>query len=138
MTITIVFFDSGSEFIKHVEQSIVETKTLLGVQMNQIEETRKRYDKEKKRNDTLKRLAGGKREILQDTKQLEMAGFKVLVNPSPEYELTLMEDAINSLQEKLDAFERTKQIFPQLGEDNLRIGMVQSEGVPTGFMMYIK
>jgi len=137
LTITISFFNSKMEFKKYVEQSITETNALLGTHMVQTEEVRKRFDKSKKRFDTLKKFGGGKQDVPKDTKQMEVAGFKVLVNPTADYELTLMEEAVSTLQERLDAFEKTKEIFPVLTEEDMRIGVVLNEGIPTGFMLYV-
>jgi len=137
LAIVISRFDSVSSFTKYVEQMVQETKSALGAHMAEIEEIRKKYDKAKKRYDVMKKLTGGKADVLKDTKQTEVAGFKVLVSPSAEYELTLMEEAITSIQEKLDAFERTKELFPMLTEENMRIAAVVNDGIPTGFMFYV-
>lgn len=136
MTITIVFFESVPEFKTHVERAISETKSTLGQTLAKTEDVRKRYDVAMKRFEALKKLSG-KKEIPKDTKQMEVAGFKVLVNPSADYELTLMEESVSSLQEKLDAFEKTKEIFPALNGDSMRIAMVLNDGVPAGFMFYV-
>ncbi|MCI0558984.1 MAG: hypothetical protein MN733_10850 [Nitrososphaera sp.] len=138
MTITISFFETIPEFKKYVEHSITETKTQLGSHLSQTEEVRQRYDKSRKHYDTLKKFTGGKQEVPKNTKQMEVAGFKVLVNPSAEYELTLMEEAVSTLQERLDAFEKTKELFPVVAEDGMKIGVVLNEGIPSGFMFYVK
>ncbi len=137
MTVTVSFFNSVPELSKYVEDAITQTKAALGTHMLQTEEVRKRYEKSRKRYDTLKKLAGTKQEIPKDTKQMEVAGFKVLVNPSADYELTLMEEAVSTLQEKLDAFEKAKELFPVLTDEGLKIGMVLNEGIPGGFMLYV-
>jgi alanyl-tRNA synthetase len=138
MTIMVSFFNSISEFTKFVEQTITETKAALGTHMAHIEEVRKRYDKTRKRYDTLKKLTGGKQDVPRDTKQLDVAGFKVLVNPMAEYELTLLEEAISTLQDKLNVFEKTREMFPVLTDEGMKIGMVLNEGIPTGFMLYVQ
>ena len=137
MTVTVSFFNSVPELSKYVEDAIIQTKADLGTHLSQTEEVRKRYEKSRKRYDTLKKLTGGKQEIPKDTKQMEVAGFKVLVNPSADYELTLMEEAVSTLQEKLDAFEKAKELFPVLTDEGLKIGMVLNEGIPGGFMLYV-
>lgn len=136
MTVTIMFFESVPEFKNHVERTISETKSTLGQTLAKTEDVRKRYDVTMKRFEALKKLSG-KKEIPKDTKKLEVAGFKVLVNPSADYELTLMEESVSSLQEKLEAFEKTKEIFPALNGDSMKIAMVLNEGVPAGFMFYV-
>lgn len=138
MSIAVSMFNSAPDFAKHVEKSITETKNALGIYMREIEEVRKRYDKTKKRYDTLKKLTGGKTDVLKDTKQIDVAGFKVLVNPTAEYELSIMEEAIASLQEKATLFEKAKELFPVLTDESMKVGMVTNDGIPTGFMLYIQ
>lgn len=142
MAITTVAFQSAEEFTKFIDQEIVQMKKTLGVHMKQVEEIRQRYEKLKKRYDTIKRLMEGKKEaddLNPETKQLEVAGFKVLMNPTAEYELSLMENVVSSLQEKLNAFERSKELLPLLSaEERLTVTMVLDDGIPTGFMVYVE
>lgn len=138
MAITINFFDNVSELSKYVEQAVSDTKTTLGSHLKVVEDVRKRYDKAMKRYEGFKKLTKGKSDHLRDTKQLEVAGFKVLVNPTSEYELTLMEEAITSLQDRLAAFEKTKELFPAVSDENMKIGMVLNDGTPTGFLFYVQ
>ncbi|MFQ5969934.1 MAG: hypothetical protein ACE5J2_05525 [Nitrososphaerales archaeon] len=139
MALTSVNFQSPPEFIKYVDQAIMEVKSNLGAHMKKVEEIRGRYDKIKKRHDTLKKLMGGKKDVVGDTKQLEVAGFKVLINPSAEYELSLLENVISSLQEKLNAFEKTKELLPLFkDEQDMKISMVLDDGIPSGFMLYVE
>ena len=136
MAVTVNFFESVPDFKKHVNETIAETKTILGVTLQKTEEVRKRYEVAKKHFDSLRKLSG-KKEIPKDTKQMEVASFRILINPSADYELTLMEESVSSLQEKLESFEKTKELFPSLPSENMKIAMVLSEGVPAGFMFYV-
>lgn len=139
MALTTANFDSGADFIKYVDQAIADIKQSLGVYMKKVEEIRQRYEKVRKRHDTLKKLLGGKKEITGDTKQLEVAGFKVLINPTAEYELSLLENIVSSLQEKLVAFEKTKELLPIIkDEEEMKISMVLDDGIPSGFMLYVE
>ena len=138
MAITVNFFDNVSELSKYVDKAVADTKTELGTHLKLVEDVRKRYDKAKKRYEGFKKLTGGKSDHLRDTKQLEVAGFRVLVNPTSEYELTLMEDAITSLQDRLTAFEKTRELFPAVSDENMRIAIVLNDGTPTGFLFYVQ
>jgi len=135
VTITVEFFESISEFKKHVDATINETNKTLGVTLQRTEEIRKRYEATKKHVDSLQKLSGRK-DVPKDTKQMEVASFKVLINPSADYELTLIEESVSSLQEKIESFEKTKELFPSLLNDKMKIAMVLNEGVPAGFMFY--
>ncbi len=143
MVIATVHFQSGAEFTKYLEKTIGEIKNTLGDYLKEVEEVRERYDKARKSYDVVKKMMKGKKEGGGDsiigTKQLEVAGFRVLMNPSAEYELSLMESVITSVQERLEAFERAKELLPLLSSQvGTKLTMVLDDGIPTGFMVYLK
>ena len=138
MTLAILTFQSPSEFTKYVEQTITETKAALTKYNGDIEEVRRRYEKTKKKPEASKKQLGSQKELHVETKQTDVAGFKVLMNPTPDYELTLMEEVITSLQEKASAFESARGIFPVLGNNATKVSMILNEGIPTGFMLYMQ
>ncbi len=142
MAVTTIHLQSAEEFTKYIDQEIGQIKKTLGAYMKDIEEIRLRYEKLKKRYDAIKRLATGTKDanmLNPETKQLEVAGFKVLMNPTAEYELSLMENVVASLQEKLNAFERSKELLPLFSsEEGMTVTMVLDDGIPTGFMVYVE
>ena len=56
MTITVTFFDSVPELKKHVEQTIADTQTTLGMTLQKTEEVRKRYEVVREHFESLKKL----------------------------------------------------------------------------------
>jgi hypothetical protein len=138
MAVTVTIYNSTAEFKKYVDKTIADIKTELGAHMALTEEIRKKYDRTKKRYETLKKLTGGKSDVLKDTKQLDVAGFRVLVNPTAEYELKLMEESVSSLQDKLNAFDRIKELYSVMTDETMKVGVVLSDGTPTGFMFYLQ
>ena len=165
MTTSVSSFNSKSEFQQYVDRTIGETKTLLGSYMAQIELVRRKYNSSKKTNpDTtasnvskgdggLRKFLGGKKDSAgskkpaessistnmkqQEVKQHEVAGFKVLINPPPEYELRILEDTITSLQERVETFERAKALFPTITNERTGISVVLEDGLPTGFVLHL-
>jgi len=123
MAINFLVFESVTDFKKYIDQAIAETRTAMGVQMKNI--------------DGLKRKMGdakNKGRTNADIKKLEIAGFKVLVNPTIEHELKLMEETFSSLQDILTSLEGTKGLIPHVPNDKTKIGMVLEDGLPSAFM----
>ena len=131
MTITVAFFESLQDMRKYVDKSISETKSALGETYAKTEEIRKRYEFSKG-----DQTQGGKKSGPSNIKQKEVAGFRVLVNPTPDYELKVIEDSVASLQERIEMLEKTKELYPALDKQGARIAMVLDEGVPSGFMFF--
>jgi vacuolar-type H+-ATPase subunit D/Vma8 len=123
MGINFLVFDSVNSFRKYIDQAIADTKTEMGKQMKNIDDSKKKLAHAK-----------NKARTPADTKRLEIAGFKVLVSPTVEHELKLMEETFSSLQDRLTAFESTKALLPHMTDDKMKVGMVLDDGLPSAFM----
>jgi hypothetical protein len=65
-----------------------------------------------------------------------VAGFKVLTNPTPLYELNVLDEVVGFTQDKIDALERTKnELLPTL-QDKRKIAVISYDGTPEAFMCY--
>lgn len=120
MAINFIVFDSVASFKKYVDLTIAEIKTGMGKQMKSIDDMKKKFESAK-----------GKK---AETKRMEISGFKVLVKPTVEHELQLMEETFSSLQDRLNAFENTKSLYPTLTKDEMKLGLVLDDGIPSAFM----
>ena len=130
MGIVILFFESIEDLSRYIEQQLVEAKSTLLSQSRRLSEAQKRFDMERVGQDTAK-----KREKQSNTRQMDIAGFKVLVNPTANYELNLLDEATKSVQEKIESLERIrKQFISSL--KNGKIAAILDDGIPTAFMHY--
>ena len=130
MGIIISFFESREDLSKYVEQQLAEAKNTMLSHSRRLSEAQKRFDLEGRAQDSKK-----KQENQDSTKQSNIAGFKVLINPTANYELNLLDEAAKSMQEKMEAFERVRgQFLPSL--KNGKIAAVLDDGIPTAFMHY--
>jgi ABC-type thiamine transport system ATPase subunit len=133
MTISFIICNSVPEFKKFVEKNITETQATLGIQMKQIGLARKKYEEAKKAAG----VSGLNQKLpMTGVKKTTIAGFNVLLNPSLEHELNLMEEAFSSLQEKLNTFEQVKNLYPTLSDERMKVGIVLEGGLPVAFMLY--
>ena len=130
MGIIISFFESREDLSKYVEQQLAEAKNTLLSHSRRLSEAQKRFDLEGRGQDSKK-----KREKQNDTKQSDIAGFKVLINPTANYELNLLDESTKSVQEKIEVLERVRnQFLPNL--KNGKISAIFDDGIPTAFMHY--
>lgn len=137
MAITIYRFESPTELVSYLDKVLSETRNTLSLHMKDTEDIRIRYEKYRKRTEAIKKLTGSKGEIAT-TKQLDFSGLRVLVNPTAEYELSLMENVIVSLQAKIDAFQKIRDTLPTIDIEAMKISLVLNDGIPTGFMLYMQ
>jgi hypothetical protein len=130
MVLSMHEFYSDQEMLKYIEQEIINTKSIIKKHIEKAEEKRKKYANLKgKYNEEL--LKGIKIE------QRKVGEFKILINPTVEYELYLHESIVTTLQEKLSALERAKDIVRLFYTENIKnVTMIMKDGKPIGFMIY--
>jgi hypothetical protein len=124
VAITFITFNSIGDFKRYVDQTIAETKSAMGVQMSSIDQLKRRHGSAK-----------GSKNPSEESQRKELAGFKVLVNPTVDHELKLLEETFSTHQDKLIVFEKVKELYPHL-KDEMKVGVVLEEGVPTAFMLH--
>jgi hypothetical protein len=130
MGIIISFFESREDLSRYIEQQLSEAKNTLLSHSRRLSEAQKRFDLEGGGQDSKK-----KREKQNDTKQSDIGGFKVLINPTANYELNLLDEATKSVQEKIEVLEKVRnQFLPNL--KNGKISAIFDDGIPTAFMHY--
>jgi hypothetical protein len=130
MVLSMHEFHSDQEMLKYIEQEIINTKSIIKKHMEKAEEQRKKHAnlKGKYNEELLKGI---------NIEQRKVAGFKILINPTVEYELYLHESIVTTLQEKLRVLERVKDIVRLLYTENIKnVTMIMEDGKPIGFMIY--
>ncbi len=130
MVLSMHEFYSDQEMLKYIEQEIINTKNIIKKHIEKAEEQRKRYAnlKGKYNEELLKGI---------NIEQRKVAGFKILINPTVEYELYLHESIVTAHQEKLRVLERVKDIVRLLYTENIKnVTMIMEDGKPVGFMIY--
>ena len=129
MGISITFFDSVDDLVRYVEGELRNATQLYSSFTNRMEAARLVHqDSKRKDSNVATRL----------TTSTEVAGFKVLSNPAPEHELSVLDDALETLQEQIDALARIrKELVPKL-QDNIRIAAIFEDMIPRAFMYYTR
>lgn len=138
MAINLLYFSTSTDFAAYVMHEIAEAKKTILSHTQKLNDASKRFDalpkSGGKNNGNRSKWIG--QDLSGNTKQREVEGFKILINPTPNYELSILDEAIKSVQERLEAFENIdKHILPGLKSQG-RITAIFEEGLPIAFMMY--
>jgi hypothetical protein len=133
--IELLEFQPAAEFVKYLEDSIVKLKSKHATYTKLLQETKDREERRRKRITKLRELK--QEENLNETRKFELGGYPVLLDPTPEYELKLIEHILFCLQDNLSAFERTRELVPlALSGEISKVCIVLSNNVPVGCMVY--
>lgn len=135
MAINLLYFSNPKDFEGYVIQEIADAKKTILSYSEKLNNASKRYESLPKGDGKKKaKWTGGGSDLLGNTKQQEVEGFRILVNPTPNYELSILDEAIKSTQERLEALEKIeKHLMPSL-QNHPNITAIFDDGIPIAFM----
>ena len=127
-------FQPAAEFVKYLEDNIVKLKNKQERYSKLLQETTDKDERRRKRIAIVKALK--QEENLSKTQKFEVGGYPVLLNPTPEYELKLIEHVLFCLQDNLSAFERSRELVSlALSGEISKVCIVLSNDVPVGLSL---
>lgn len=135
MGIGLTFFDSTEDLTRFVEKQLTDMRALFHSHSKRLYEAQQQSKRSgtqgsSKQTKIIKPSSSG------NTRQIQVDTFKVLVNPSPEYEASILDEAIKTIQEQIDALEKTqKQVIPHL-KNGTRLAVIFMDDRPIAFMYY--
>ncbi len=126
-------FNSLAEFIKDIDDDVAELRKRMGELLKRLEELRIRADQEKKIRELLAKM-GMKSEAASNT--VSLRGLTVIFNPTAEQEQTVLEVAIENLNNKLTALQAMRRELEVFGSAELiaKIRVVYVDGIPRAVM----
>jgi len=98
MSTSIREFESISEFLKSVDDTISEYRKRLGELLRRLEELRVRAEQEKKLRALLSKLGLSETAVANE---VALRNVRIVVNPTAIQELTAMEAAVEALNNKV-------------------------------------
>jgi len=136
----IISFNTAEALKKYLDDEIGRIRTLIGDLLRRLEEIRLRAERFKKAQAALVKFAGEKQMPALEGKEMEMPGFRVIINPGPKQETETLEGVVTSLQSKLDNIVKIRKSIDPLAdfEEGVTISTVISEGIPSKMMIYLK
>jgi hypothetical protein len=129
MGISVAFFDSIDVLARYTEEKLKQANEAYSLYTRKIEDTRTIYTKDFPQKGSMK-------ERSRSAIQKEIGGFKVLTNPTSEYELNILDEALKATQDRIDALMRVKRELLPSFKQNGRIAAIFEDEIPIAFMYY--
>jgi prefoldin subunit 5 len=130
-------YSTIAEFIKSVDDAIAELRKVLGEHLRKIEELRVRVEQEAKLKSVISRL--GLTAAPSGT-ELSLKTIKIVVNPTAEQELAMLEQALESINNRLTqltALRKDLDALAPLSDVNVKITVVYVDGIPKNIILRI-
>ena len=136
-----VTYGSVNEIASSIEKKIADTKSSLGEYLRKLDQIRNLAEKSKKIRETVMRLSGKKNGSQESLGEIEVGNLKIILDANAFQELTAIESAVRSHQERLLVLQKAREglkPLDQLGDtDGLKFLVVEKDGVPESIMLNV-
>jgi hypothetical protein len=127
-------YSSVGEIAETLDKEIADTKSSLGEYLRRLDEIRSRAEKSKKIRDTVMKLTGKKNGSSDGSEEIEVGSLKIVVDANAFQQLTIIESAVRSHQERLLVLQKAREAMKplnQLGDtEGLNFMVLENQGVP--------
>jgi hypothetical protein len=134
MLIQLKEYSSVEELESRLETEISNTKSILGEYLRRLDEIRNIAEKTRKVRETVMKLAGKTRTSTEPLGEISIGNLTIILDANPVQELTAIETAVRSQQERLLVLQKAREglrPLDQLGDlGEIKYLVVENEGVP--------
>ena len=139
MVTELVTYEGVREIEATLDKKIADTKSILGEYLRKLDEIRDRAEKTKKIRDTVMKLSGKKMGSTENSGEIEVGGLKIIMDANAFQELTAIESAVRSYQERLMILQKAREALKPLDQladtDGLKFMVVETNGVPEQILL---
>ena len=130
MSFVVREYSSVSEFIKSIDDELNDLRKVLGELLRRLEELRVKAEQEKKLKELLAKLGGGAPPAQSNV--IELKNVRLMLNPSPEQEVSALEQAIESINNKVVQLQAIRKDLEVLSGSSLEIKVqaIYFDGLP--------
>ena len=137
MAIGLTFFNSSEDYSRFVESQLGELKAQFHSHSKLLDEIRRKAASSGIQSGGQQlRNAKPESSTSNNTRQVQVDAFKVLMNPSAEYEASILDEAIRTVQEKIEKMEKIQQQVIPLLKNSSKLAVISIDDFPTAFMYY--
>lgn len=141
MVVELKEYGSPLEMAKSLESQVGRTKSTLGEYLRRLDEIRTLAERQKKVRDVVSKLAG-KKQSQNNNGEIIHGDLRIILETSPLDELTAIEEAVKSQQERLLVLQRTiegmKWVDQVEDAEGLKYIVLERDGVPTKILLKIQ
>jgi hypothetical protein len=140
MVVELKEYESANEIAKTLDSQIARTKSMLGEYLRRLDEIRALAERSKKIRDVVFKLAG-KKAAQQNLGEITVGNLNVVLDANPFHELTAIEEAVRSQQERLLVLQKAREALKWVDQiedtEGLRYLVLESDGVPEKILLKI-
>jgi len=132
-------YSSVGEIAETLDKEIADTKSSLGEYLRRLDEIRSRAEKSKKIRETVMKLTGKKNGPSENSEEIEVGSLKIVLDANAFHQLTIIESAVRSHQERLLVLQKAREALKPLDQlsdtDGLNFMVLENQGVPERILL---
>ena len=132
-------YSSVREIVEALDKEIADTKSNLGGYLRKLDEIRILAEKSKRIRETVMKLTGKKNGSIENLTEMEVGSLKIVPDANAFHQLTIMESAARSHQERLMVLQKAREALKaldQLGDtEGLNFMVLENQGVPERILL---
>ena len=140
MVVELKEYESAGEIAKCLDSEVSRTKSMLGEYLRRLDEIRSLAERSKKVRDVVFKLAG-KKAGQQNLGEMTVGNLSVILDANPFHELTAIEEAVRSQQERLLVLQKTREALNWVDQiedtEGLRYLVLENDGIPEKILLKI-
>lgn len=140
MVVEIREYKSANEIVKMLNKEITRTRNILGEYLRRLDDIRLLAERSKKVRELVSKLAG-KEAVQSASGDIVLGDLNVVVDASPFQELTAIEEAVRSQQDRLLMLQKASEDMKWADQiedaEGLKYIVLESSGMPTRILLKI-
>ncbi len=133
-------YTSAQALTEALDKELDATKTILGENLERLDEIHSIAEKSRKVREVVLKLAG-KKEQTESQTELTIGPLNVILDATPLHESTVVEAVVRSHQERLLVLQKVREALKwldQLGDtEGLKYMVLEDEGIPQRILFRI-
>jgi hypothetical protein len=134
MVVKMEEYSSVEELEERLEAEISNTKSTLGGYLRRLDEIRNLAERARKVREVVLKLAGKTKTSAETLSEIAVGGLTIVLDANPVEELTAIEFAVRSQQERLLVLQKAREGLRPLDElansEEIKFLVVENDGIP--------
>ena len=132
-------YSSVGEIAKTLDKEIADTKSSLDKYLRRLDEMRSRAEESKKIREVVMKVSGKKNGFDENSKENEIGDLKVVLDADAFHQLTIIESAVRSNQERLIVLQKARDDLKPLDQlsdtEGINFMVLENQGVPERILL---
>jgi len=131
-------YNSVREIAETLDKEIADTRSNLGEYLRGLDEIRTRAEKSKKIREVVLKIAS-KKNGSSESSEIEVGSLKIVLDANAFHQLSIIESAVKSHQERLLVLQRAREALKpldQLGDtEGVDFMVLENQGIPERILL---